>query len=219
MGEAELDSAAHRLTIRSIFHFYGEAATQELSIRVAANIGDHWNEPKEKIAIRREWVDLQFEIEGIYDPDLLPETVWYNSDPRLNFFRIEAFSLKDISFVDGLGSNTGYFKLANILNNSTTAAHEYGHTLGLGHPAALDIRGEGQPGIMYPRGTICDPAFQYDPSALPLKPGGTLNPFARKVLAADIENLKLHRLSFDRKGRSVVGGFSSLYHQRHEQGA
>jgi len=24
--------------------------------------------------------------------------------------------------------NTGYFKLDNLLNNSTTAAHEYGHT-------------------------------------------------------------------------------------------
>lgn len=216
MGEAELDSVSHRLTIRSIFHFYGEAATQDLSIRVATNIGDHWNEPKGRIEIRRAWYDLQFEIEGVYDPDLLPETVWYNSDPRLNFFRIEEFSLSDISFVDGLGSNTGYFKLGNILNNSTTAAHEYGHTLGLDHPATLDIRGKGQPGIMYPRGTICDPVFQYDAAALPLEPGGTLNPFIRKVLASDLDRLKLHRLSFDRKGRSVVGGFSSLYHRRHE---
>ena len=216
MGEAELDRSSHRIVIRSVFHFYGEAATQDLSIRIAANIADPWNEPKGKIEIRKVWYDLRFEIEGVYDPGLLPETVWYNTDPRLNFFRIEEFSLSDISFVDGLGSNTGYFKLGNILHDSTTAAHEYGHTLGLDHPSLLDIRGKGQPGIMYPRGTICDPAFQYDPSALPLKPGGTLNPFARKVLPGDLNNLKLHRLVFDQKGLAVVGGFSSLYHERHQ---
>jgi hypothetical protein len=143
--------------------------------------------------------------------------VWYNSDPIFNFFRIEEFSHSHISFADGIKSNTGYFKLDNLLNHSTTAAHEYGHTLGLDHPADLDIRGKGQPGIMYPRGTICDPAYQYDPAALPLQAGGTLNPYTRKVLQQDIANLGLQRLFFDRKGVAVIGDFSGLYHDRHIQ--
>ena len=82
-------------------------------------------------------------------------------------------------------------------NNSTTAAHEYGHTIGLDHPEILDIRGMGQPGIMYPRGTICDPVFQYDPAAEPLKPGGTINPYTRKVLQSDIDQLRLHKLNWN----------------------
>ncbi|HWK02829.1 MAG TPA: hypothetical protein VNS58_04330 [Puia sp.] len=215
MGEVELHTASHRLLIRSIIHFYGDAADKELAIRIAEEIGYLWNEPKTSLKIRKEWYEVHFEIEGVYTPDLPPATVWHNIDPRLNFFRIEEFSLHDISFVDGLGSNTGYFKLGNLPRHSTTAAHEYGHTLGLDHPKRLDIRGGGQPGMMYPRGTLCDPAFQYDPAASAGGPGGTLNPFTRKVLTNDIEQLRLHRLSFDRRGFGVLGEFSSLYHQKH----
>jgi hypothetical protein len=217
MGEAELHMPSHRLIIRSVFHFYGEGASLALSIDIADDIARHWNEPNAGIRIRREWYEVHFEIEGIYTPDLHPAAVWHNTDPKFNFFRIEEFSLQDISFTDGLGSNTGYFKLGNLLNHSTTAAHEYGHTLGLDHPKQLDIRGKGQPGIMYPRGTICDPAFQYDPAAPAGGPGGTLNPFTRKVLPSDIEDLKLSRLSFDSQSLAIVGDFSSLYHQKHEQ--
>ena len=204
-----------RLVIRSIFYFYGEAADKALAIRVADEMAFSWNESKTLIRLKRDIYDIRFEIEGMYEPDLSPATVWHNKDPRLNFFRVEEFSKHDISFVDGIGSNTGYFKLLNLASQSTTAAHEYGHTLGLDHPEQLDIRGKGQPGIMYPRGTICDPDYQYDPAGRPGGPGGTLNPATRKVLDSDIEDLKLYRLKFDRKRRAIVGEFSSLYHHKH----
>jgi len=215
MGEAELINDTRQLIIHSIFYFYGDGATKELSLQVAEDIGNHWNQPKGVVKIKGEWYDVKFDIEGIFEPDLTPETVWYNTHPRHNYFRIEAFSIKHISFVDGLKCNTGYFKSDNLVNNSTTAAHEYGHTLGLDHPQNLDIRGKGQPSIMYPRGTICDPQFQYEPSVLPLQSGGTLNPYTRKVLQTDIDALKLHRLSFNRKGLALVGDFSSIYHEKH----
>jgi hypothetical protein len=215
MGEAELHTDVHRLIIRSTIYCYGESAGQGLAIQIADDISHAWNEPKGTVKIRKEWFTLQFEIEGVYDPDLSPAYVWHNTNPRLNFFRIEEFSLHDISSVDGLGCNTGYFKLGNLLNHSTTAAHEYGHTLGLDHPKQLDVRGKGQPGIMYPRGTLCDPAFQYDPAAPAGGPGGTLNPFTRKVLTSDITDLRLSRLSFDGQSLSTLGEFSSYYHQKH----
>ena len=215
MGEAELYTQSHRLIIRSTLYFYGGAADRELSIQIADDISNAWNAPKGTVKIRGEQYEIRFEIEGVYEPDLRPASVWHNTDPRLNFFRIEEYSLHDISSVDGLGCNTGYFKLNNLLHHSTTAAHEYGHTLGLDHPKVLDIRGKGQPGMMYPRGTLCDPAFQYDPSAAPGGPGGTLNPFTRKVLESDIAGLRLSRLSFDRRSLSILGEFSSLYHQKH----
>jgi hypothetical protein len=69
---------------------------------------------------------------------------------------------------------------------------------------------------MYPRGTLCDPVYQYDPAATAGGPGGTLNPFTRKVLATDISGLRLSRLAFDQKSMSILGEFSSFYHQKHE---
>lgn len=215
MGEATIDKVTKELIITSIIYIYGDAADAELAKQIAHDIMFHWNEPRGQVKIRREWYTVRFVTEGIYESYLAPEKVWYNDDPRLNFFRIEEAVIGDISFVDGLNSNTGYFKKANLLQTSTTAAHEYGHTLGLPHPDNLDIRGRSTPGIMYPRGTLVDPPFQYDPNAEAGKPGGTLNPWYRKVLQSDIDDLELSRLDFDERGKAIVGGFTSLYHQKH----
>jgi hypothetical protein len=214
MGEAELHTVTNQLVIHSVIVIYGDAATKALSIQIASDIDKHWNEPKASVKINGDLYDVRFEIDGIFEPNLDPEKVWYNDNPRYNFFRIEEFAAGNISFVDGIGCNTGYFKLDNLIQTSTTAAHEYGHTLGLLHPAVLDIRGKETPGIMYPRGTIVDPPFQYDPNAKAGGPGGTMNPVHRKVLAGDIEGLKLHKLFFN-NGKAVVGEFSSLYHEKH----
>ena len=212
MSEAELQRSANKIIIHSDFYFYGEAASQPLAEIIAADIANHWNEPAGNVVMKNTLYGIEFIVRGFYEKELQPETVWYNTDPKKNYFRIEEVSPVHVSFVDGIRCNTGYFKLDNLLNNSTTAAHEYGHTIGLDHPETLDIRGYGRPGIMYPRGTICDPEFQYDPKAEPLKPGGTMNPYTRKVLQTDIDHLRLHNLSWNKKGFAVLGDFSSIYH-------
>lgn len=215
MGEVELNRSDNMLIVHSVIFFYGDAATEELSRQIAQDISDHWNAANGVVKINRQQFRVAFNISGAWAPALLPEMVFENTNPRYNYFRIESFASTDISFVDGVGSNTGYFKLDNLLNNSTTAAHEYGHTIGLDHPRNLDIRGKGVPGIMYPRGTIVDPAYQYSPLAAPLEPGGTINPFTRKVLQEDIDQLRLDKLSFNRDGFAVLGSFSSRWHDRH----
>lgn len=212
MGEVELQPDNNILIIHSVIYFYGNAANEILSEQIAKDIPDHWNEANGKAIIKRNIYDVFFDIRGFYAPSLSPKTIFENINPRNNYFRIEAYAHGNISFVDGLGSNTGYFKLENLLNNSTTAAHEFGHTLGLEHPKNLDIRGEGQPGIMYPRGTLVDPPFQYDPNVPAGLNGGTLNPFTRKVLQSDIDDLSLSKLNFDKKGFAVIGNFSSVWH-------
>lgn len=221
MGEAELQSHRNLLIIHAELIFYGDAASEELSIQIAKDVEDHWNEPGGEISISQNWFfkkryQVRFNIKGTYNKTLTPETVFENTDPRKNYFRIEEFATGNISFVDGLNSNTGYFKLENLLNNSSTAAHEFGHTLGLDHPHDLDIRGRGTPGIMYPRGTLVDPQFQYYPEVAAGEKGGTLNPFTRKVLQHDIDDLQLNKLDFNAKGLAVVGGFTSIWHEKHK---
>jgi len=215
MGEAELDKVQKKLTIRSVIILYGEAASDRLAYQVAEDIGSHWNEPGATILIKKESYKVKFDIEAKYDPNLTPETVWYNDDPRMNYFRVEEYVMGNISFVDSLPCNTGYLKLDNLAQTSTTIAHEYGHTLGLEHPAQFDIRGKGIPGIMYPRGSLVDAQYQYWPHVAAGEYGGTMDPVHRKVTVHDIKGLKLHRLSFTAQGKAIVGGFSSIYHERH----
>jgi hypothetical protein len=216
MGEAEWIKSESVIRIHSDFYIYGDAASGELAESIALDMANHWNEPDAWVMMKNMPQRVEFVIRGFYEKDLEPEAVWFNTDPRKNYFRVEEVSPVHVSFVDGIRCNTGYFKLDNLLNNSTTAAHEYGHTLGLDHPEVLDIRGIGQPGIMYPRGTVCDPLFQYDPNAEPLQAGGTINPFTRKVLQSDIDQLRLPKLSWNSQGFAVLGDFSSIYHGKEQ---
>ena len=215
MGEAEIIPGKRQLIIHSAIFFYGDAVNDTLAVQIAKDIRDHWNEPQARVTLGNQLYTVVFNTAGTWSKSLTPDMIFDNTSPRNNYFRIEEYAMDNISFVDGVPCNTGYFKLENLLNNSTTAAHEYGHTLGLSHPEILDIRGKGQPGIMYPRGTICDPEFHYDPSAAPGAKGGTLNPFTRKVLQADIDLLQLHLLPFNNNGIAVIGGFTDVFHENH----
>jgi hypothetical protein len=214
MGEAELHETTGELIIRSVFVFYGDASSPELAVRIANDISTHWNEAEAGVIIHHKRWSIRFEITGRHEPALKPESVWYNDDPKMNYFRIEDFLIGNVSYVDGIGSNTGCFKTDNMLQTSTTAAHEYGHTIGLVHPQITDIRGGVEPAIMYPRGTLCDPHLQYDPAAQPSAHGGFLDPKFRKVTLFDVQQLHLHKLDFNEKGFARVGEFTSIFHDK-----
>ena len=215
MGIAELNNEKGTLTISARLHFYGDAGNEEISFHAGEDINAHWNIPGGHAVINDRRYKVVFDVKGFFAPDLTEKEVNENDDPLNNYFRVEEFASGNISFVDGINSNTGYFKLDNLLNNSTTAAHEFGHTIGLVHPEDLDLRGRGVPGIMYPRGTITDPEFQYDLHAAAGATGGTMNPFHRKVLQEDIDDLHLEKLYFNQGGRAVIGAFTSEWHDRH----
>ena len=194
MGEAEIHG--NTLLIQAHVVTYGHAADETVTERIRDEIETLWNEPQLKVYLKDGPLTVRFRISAECRSNLEEMEVYQNTDPRNNYFRIEEFVHGNISFVDGVPSNTGYFKLENLYQGSTTAAHEFGHTLGLDHPDILDLRGRGHPGIMYPRGTLVDPHFQYDPLIQAGLTGGTLHPMHRKVQPTDIAQLQLHKLRF-----------------------
>ena len=211
MGEAEIDHDL--IVITSHLITYGDAADEKVTALIRDEIETMWNEPKGMVYINGTSFIVTFSITAAWQPGIDMEVIYSNTDPRNNYFRIEEYAHGNISFVDGLGCNSGYFKLENLYAGSTTAAHEYGHTLGLEHPADLDYRGKGVPGIMYPRGTLVDPQYQYDPAKPAGAVGGTMHPMYRKVLAADIASLA-EVLRFKNK-KAIVGEFTNVYHLNH----
>jgi hypothetical protein len=216
MGEAEIDISKNLLYIRSHIITYGNAADEEITLRMRDEIETLWNEPRAFVVLHDIAFRVQFDITAEIKKELPELEVLQNLNPRNNYFRIEDFIHGNISFVDGLGCNSGFFLLENLYSGSTTAAHEYGHTLGLDHPAYLDIRGEGVPGIMYPRGTLVDPPYQYDPSKPAGITGGTMHPMYRRVRPYDITQLKLQKLHF-KNNKAILGDFTNIYHWPHQR--
>lgn len=212
MGEIELISNTKEVIIHSHIVLYGDSATEALSKQVADEIETLWNEPEGFILLNNDDYRVLFKISSEYRPELTQMEILKNTNPRNNYFRVEDYSPINISWVDGIGSNTGYMFIENLYLGSTTAAHEYGHTIGLDHPADLNIIGEGTPGIMYPRGTLVDPDYQYDPKKMPGEVGGTMHPMHRRVSLKDIQLLKLDELI--QNEIKYIGKFTSVYHSR-----
>jgi hypothetical protein len=216
MGIIELDNLTKQLHLHAWIITYGSAANEALTRQIAEEIETMWNEPKAIVTLNNQDFHLRFFMKGWYRPDLQPDDVQYNANPKNNYFRIEEFAHGNISFVDGLGSNTGYFLLENLFKGSTTAAHEYGHTLGLEHPTELDYRGRGAPGIMYPRGTLVDAQYQWDSEKPAGEPGGTMYPLHRKVRQQDVDLLRIARLRFENNS-AIIGALSSVWHDAQER--
>ncbi len=214
MVSIQLETHTRQIILQACIITYGNASSEILTRQIAEEIESMWNEPMGSAMIRQSIYAIRFRITHRWMPELEPGFVLSNRNPAFNFFRIEDHAFGNISFVDGLGSNTGYFKTENLYQGSTTAAHEFGHGLGLDHPEVLDIRNLGRPGIMYPRGTWVDAQFQYDSTAAPGAPGGTMHPMHRRVLKSDVEALMLGE-RMQRERLSVLGKFTNVYHRDH----
>jgi hypothetical protein len=209
MSSIELDIKDKYIYINSVFHLYGTLANDYFANLIKHEIETMWNAANGEINLYNETFQVIFKIDTILYSLIAKETITQNVDYINNYIRIEEASKMHVSFVDGINSNTGYF-IAKNLEQGSTAAHEFGHMLGLKHPEKLDIRGKGQPSIMYPRGTLVDANFQYDANAIAGEPGGTINPTLRIVTAKDINDLDI--ASKIMMNQMYIGKMSNIYH-------
>lgn len=215
MGIIEIDTSAKIITISSNIIGYGNAADYTICKHISEEIETMWNEPNAVVELYNNLFQVRFKIQTQFNSLMHPNSIIQNENPRNNYIRIEQYCNMNISFMDAIGSNSGYFLLANLYKGSTSAAHEYGHSLGLPHPLNLNILGAGRPSIMYPRGSIVDAEFQNDVLAQPGGPGGTLNPQSRKVMQENIDQLQLPQKI--NNNVFVLGRLTNKYHEAHQK--
>jgi hypothetical protein len=180
-----VDSEVH---IKANLFLYGNLADASLAQKIQDEINRMWNQPLVIFQYQMENYKVRFDIKsGFLSIDDARNLMLDNLSHENNFVRIEEKNKVQRSMMGfGLGQNSGHWLITDNLGESTTAAHEFGHALGLPHPARLDYRFTGYPPIMAPRGTIVDSEFQWNPLADYGAYGGTMNPKYRRVSQEEV---------------------------------
>ena len=119
MGEAEIDAFRKIITIHSHIITYGDAADAKLTENIRAEIETMWNEPQGTVIIKKIPLNVVFRITAELRHSMDVTEVYSNINPCNNYFRIEEYAHGNISFVDGIGCNSGYFKIENLYTGST----------------------------------------------------------------------------------------------------
>ena len=183
--------SGNTVTISSTLVFYGSQATTKIAQATASEIQNMYNAAKATVMIDgKEYsvnFKINFQVKSESDAVAMAQN---NKSARYNFIRVEDhIDSKDPSAKDrsqmNIAENSGYFVTTDDLGHSTTAAHEYGHGMGLLHPqdeGVSSLEGMGQPNIMAPRGTQVDAKYRRNPK----DQSSRINPITRKVLKSDI---------------------------------
>ena len=109
MGEVEIDISGKQIFIRSNIITYGNHADELISKEMAEEIESMWNEPTAFIPFQKNELRVVFLINWSFQPNILPEHIYSDVNPQNNFFRIEEFAPGNISYVDDINCNSGYF--------------------------------------------------------------------------------------------------------------
>lgn len=200
------------ICIRAVVVCYGTHADSETCMAIKEEINRMWNGPlvvwEREGTLYKVRFDIETEERTVEEARQL---LAFNTSHLYNFVRIEDRNSVERSMMGrGLGQNSGHWLRSDELGKSTTAAHEFGHALGLPHPHRLDYRGTGYPPIMAPRGTLVDAEYQWNPQARVGEFGGTMKPIHRRVSANEVREV-LGRAQWS--GHSyIIGEISNVFY-------
>lgn len=201
-AEIVKDEDAKKINVNAHLIFYGFEATDSVASACANEIQTMWNEPKPRVSMLGQTYDVMFNISNeVVSIDKAISMAGSNTSHKNNHIRVEKDNTDHRS---KMGGNAGHFVTTDNLGKSTTAAHEFGHSLGLDHPDLKDWRGKGQPSIMVPRSPQyhVDPDYRYSNWQETKYEG--INPYKRKVIKSDLENVKKMAIAGEGKHIGVV---------------
>lgn len=195
------DEKNAKITVISHFIYSGQALTHKIADDSTFEIESMWNESGANIVLNGKNYDVDFR----FDYSLKGLFLFNKKSCAYNFIQVlDKTNPADRSFYSGLGSQRAVFYTSDQLGTSTTAAHEFGHGLMLEHDD-FDQLDQEIPGIMFARGTLVKPEYQWNTSALPGEYGGSINPKYRKVRASDIQKIPFASLEFNINGYACLG--------------
>lgn len=200
------------LRVKASLFLYGKYATEQLAGEIEAEINRMWNQPLVVVPVQVRYLKVRFLVKvGILTVEEAKQKMRDNLSHEVNFVRVEDANIVERSMMGhGLGQNSGHWLITDQLGRSTTAAHEFGHALGLPHPAQFDYRGTGYPPLMAPRGTLVDAVFQWNPLADAGAYGGTMNPVHRRVRQEEV--LEVMARAVYTGSNFIIGEISNSYY-------
>ncbi len=190
-GEPTIDKKKKIVTIHSKLYFYGSKANSKLSGEIATGIASQWNGAHAKTTIDGVEYDVKFEISyETVTEEKAKKIAKNNKSLRNNFIRVENGNEGESSFTvtnsKKGGGNSFWFNTDDELGSSTTAAHEYGHGLGLDHDQSQK---NNRPNIMIARNTSYGKKY-----SIKNKNGEqVVNPNSRRVTQKNVADAMKHK--------------------------
>jgi hypothetical protein len=208
-GEVTIDNKKKTVTVQARIIIYGSQANPELAKQFAEKLNSMWNSTGAKVTIGESKYSVNFNFTGEYreDGESLKNEIYNNTDSKNNYFRVENTTERSdgSSHVDEIGGNSGYInQVQNTASNNTTVPHEFGHLLGLNHPAGYDQRGLTPPNIMTTREQWGAPGYSDEQ--------GYVNPAQREVTKGNINSIGLSQLRYDKTGKANLGCPTNTYY-------